>query len=333
MSRKYVFNSFHVKESPFHKEYDKKDGGLKGNDFRIDPQAKKDLEDNFIKIFGKKKAWSKGMRMLCHEYLDRLCLQRQTFNHLEFIMLIPKTDDIDELVNKSKIIAYINTKTDFNEYYEHKGFDGEYNLVYELRPFDEFSFPLNIIRETKDSCVINTSKEDCDSFDRFKASQKKLYSDLQDDEGNDRSLDLDDCYFVRFPLNNYIDSFKNGEYSHDSFYKDHMGLYVFHDPFVKINKGKDYERKIFFVIDWHYLSDISKIEWNFAFGEKEGILNWIHQYRDENEEDYDKLIQALDYAFSDEYSQMRLSQVENELLEKLEIVRSLKKGLSYFSND
>lgn len=346
MSNKYVFKSFYVKESPFHKEYPNYKGhptskALRkkkkrwempnAKTFRLNPYIQDDLENHFKKL---NMNWTEGMSLMIQDYLDRICLQRQTFNHLEVIMLIPKTDDIDELVNKSKVIAYINTKTDFNDYYIHNdGFEGEYNLVYELKPFDELRFPLNIIRETKESCVINTSKEDCDSFDRFKASQKELYSDFQDDEGNDCGLDLDDCYFVRFPLNNYIDSFKNGEYSHDSFKKDHMGLYVFHDPFVKINKGKDYERKILFVIDWHYLSDISKIEWNFAFGEREGVLNWINQYRDKNEDDYDKLIQALKYAYSDEYSQMKLSQVEESLLENLETVRSLQKGLSYFSND
>lgn len=335
MAKQYDFITFRAMESPFRKEYHDYKEHLKSKaiykkkkrwempnakTFRLNPYIQDELENHFKKS---NMNWTEGMSLIIHDYLDRVCLQRRTFNHLEVMMLIPKTDNLDELVNKSKIISFINTETDFNEYYQHKAFDGEYNLVYELKPFDKLNFPLNIIRETKGQCVINTSKEDCDSFEAFKQRQKELYDDI----------DLDDCYFVRFPLNNYLDSFENGEYHHDSFKKDHMGIYVFQDPYVKINKGKDYERKIFFVIDWHYLSDISKIEFDFGFGEIDGIINWINRYRHEDEEDYADLIQALNYAFSDDFSQMKMANAEKDYLRKLKILRSLQMALDDVSDD
>lgn len=315
------FKGFNEMESPFHKEYEYKP---KKNTptLRINPNITRELKNHFQ---DSNLSWTDGMTLIIKDYLDRLCLQRQTFNHLEVIMLIPKTDDIDELVDKSKIIAYINSKTDFNEYYEHKGFDGKLNLVYELIPFDDLNFPLNIIRETKDSCVINTPKEDCQSFEKFKARQKELYSDLKDYKGNDRSLDLDDCYFVRFPLNNYLDSAHNGQYYHDFLKKDHLGIYFFHDPLIKLRNPK-HERKLLCIIDWHYLSDISRIEFDIGFSDGSGLINWIQKiYNDDMPQDFRE---AIDYAVGDDFSQMRLKHLENSLLEHLEIVRSLQKNLS-----
>ncbi len=320
MAKQYDFKSFFARESPFHDEYVKDYKGDSPNlpTFRINKNMLSDLENHFK---NSNMTWTEGMSLIIHEYLDRVCRQRRTFNHLEVIMLIPKTDNIDELVNKSKIISFINTETDFNEYYQHKAFDGEYNLVYELKPFDELNFPLNIIRETKDSCVINTSKENCDSFEKFKASQKELYSDFKDDKGNDRSLDVDDCYFVRFPINNYLDSYKNGEYHHGIFDKDHLGIYFFHDPFIKLN-NPDRERKLICIIDWHYLYDISKIEFSCGFSDGGGLIHWIQKiYDDDLPQDFRK---AIFYAVGDKFSQLRLKQFENHLLEQLEIVRSLQ---------
>ena len=326
MSRQYVFKSFYAKESPFHKEYEYKQG-QNAPTLRINPNITRELKNHFEES---NMTWTDGMSLIIHDYLDRLCLQRQTFNHIEVIMLIPKTDDLDELNNKSKIIAYINTKTDFNEYYEHKGFDGEYNLVYELKPFDELNFPINLLRETKNSCLINTPKEDCESFERFKESQKKLYSDLEDDEGNDEGLDLDDCYFVRFPINNYLDIKKNGAYNHDFLRKDHLGLYVFHDPLIKVNDLNS-ERKILCFIDWHYLADVSRIEYDFEFHDGVGLINWIQNlYHDEDKDYFNQLSQAIYYAVGDDFTKLRLSLIEKDLLEKLEIVRSIQ---AQFSDD
>lgn len=328
------FNGFYAKESPFHKEYDKPNGNSPNINVRVNKNMKDALRNHFEEIYDES-PMTKGVNKILHEYMDSICLERKTFNHIEVIMLIPKIDIedrtdksiIDEFSNRSKLIAYYNTKTDFNDYYEHKGFDGEYNLVYELKEFNELNFPLNIIRETKDSCVINTSKDDCDSFEKFKSRQKELYSDLHDNEGIDRSLDLDDCYFVRFPINNYLDVKQNGQYNHKFLLKDHIGVYVFNDPLIKIN-NPSIDLKLLCFIDWHYLSDINRMEFDFDFYDGVGLVNWIqNRYDDEDSED---LINAIYYAIDDDFTKLRLKLIEDDLLEKLEIVRSLQ---GRFSDD
>ena len=282
MGKEYDFKSFFAKESPFHDEYVKDYTGNKPNlpTFRINKYMLEDLENHFKKS---NMTWTDGMTQMIHEYLDRICLERRTFNHLEVIMLIPKSDSIDEMESKSKIIAYINSNTDFKEYYEHKAFEGEYNILFELMPFDELNFPMNILRETKDSCVINTSKEDCESFEKFKDSQKELYDDI----------DLDDCYFVRFPLNNYLDVKNENGYAHGLFNMEHLGLYVFHDPIVRLNNPDD-ELKINCLIDWHYLADISKIEFDYTFP-KGNIIDWIYGRVDDADESIE-IINAIKSA-------------------------------------
>ena len=158
------FKGFHMKQSPFHEE-------TKANkemvSFRLEEDVIEKLEKHFKEVYDEK---SKGYKELCHKKMDSLCLDRKTFNHLEVFMLIPKTEDIDELERKSQIIAVINTECDFREnYIHHVGFTKEYNISYELQDFNQRNFPLNILINTKDSCVHKVDKGSLNpSFNYFR---------------------------------------------------------------------------------------------------------------------------------------------------------------------
>lgn len=301
------FQRFNAKESPFHKEY--KEKGAKNNptiDVRLSIKAQKDLKKHFEGLYGEKDgAFSKGIQSICLDYLDKLCFEKKIFEHLEVIMLIPKTDNLDALDVKSQIIAFVNHDVDFNEHYISSHREGEDYLTYDLTDFNERNFPMNLLKETVDSNVVNTPREHLDSFNNFKQKQASLYQDL----------DIENCYFVRFPLNNYLDEYLNGQFHHRTFRGNHIGLILLEDIIA--------DRKLFMIVDWFYESEFNKtisIDYQFADGEE--LLDWIkHDY---NNEDFEMVMSAFKRFHDNEYRQSRLKILEDSLMEKLEIVRSLQ---------
>lgn len=295
------FRGFPIRESPFHKEYDDNMSPL---NVRLSKKAIKDLENHFKELYDNEKgAYSKGIQNICYEYLDKLCFEKKVFLNQEVIMLLPKTDDVNELEAKSQIIAYVNHDNDYNEYYVSKHRADNKYLTYDLMNFNETYFSMNFLKETKKYSVLFNQNPNLNSFEEFKQSQAELYP----------NLDLDNCYFVRFPLNNHLDRRIEGQYHHHTFKGNHIGLYIFED----ILEG----RKIFAIIDWYYQSEFNKqIQIDYQFADGEALLNWIkHDYEDD-----EVLKNSFIKAFSDEYRQSRLKILEDDLLEKLEIVRSLQ---------
>lgn len=297
------FQRFHAKQSPFYKEYNDKADKL---DVRLSKKAQNDLKKHFEGIYGKGKgAFSKGIQSICQEYLDKLCFERKIFEHLEVIMLIPKTDNLKALEVKSHIIAFVNHDIDFEEHYISSHRKGEDYLTYDLTDFNEVNFPMNLLKETIDSHVIYTPKELLDSFHRFKQRQGELYQEL----------DIDDCYFVRFPLNNYLDTYIDGQFHHKTFKGNHIGLILLEDIIA--------DRKLCMIVDWFYESEFSnQIAIDYQFAEINELLNWIKS--DYDEEDSAMVRTALKRFHDDEYRQSRLKILEDALMEKLAIVRSLQ---------
>ena len=298
------FRRFNAKESPFHKEYDDKKEKI---DARLSGKAQKDLKKHFEGLYDMKGkgAFSKGIQMICHDYLDKLCFEKKIFEHLEVIMLIPKTDNIKELEVKSQIIAFVNHDIDFKDYYISNHREGENYLAYDLMNFNENNFPMNLLKETVDSNVIHTPRESLNSFHVFKQRQAQLYQEL----------DIDDCYFVRFPLNNYLDKNLNGQFHHSTFKGNHIGLVLLEDILA--------DRKIFMIVDWFYESEFSNyISIDYQFAEGEDLLDWIK--KDYDGEESAMVRSAFQRFYDNEYRQSRLDILEADLMKKLAIVRSLR---------
>ena len=288
------FKGFQMKQSPYHIDRSSKKQHLS---FRIEEKAVEDLKKHFKTTSDD--VLSEGLRKLCFKELDNLCLEKKTFNNLECFMLIPKTDDVFELNNKSQIVAIANTEADFNENYTHTTpFNDDYNLTYELIDFESKYFinEMKILQNTQESCVFNTSKNDLRHFETFKDRQRALYS-----EDNDIfNLNVDDCYFVRFPLNNYLDKFIDGQFQHEAYSENHIGIYVLND----VVRG----RKLFLIIDWYYLSEYEvqlRIDIDFASYEK--LNHHIMNAKD------DKLVEALKEAMSDKFMKDRLIVLKGQL--------------------
>ena len=286
------FKGFSTRQSPYHidRASDKKHLSA-----RIDKKVLDDLEKHF-KNQGLN--FTEGLRMLFIKELDNLCLDKKTFNNLECFMLIPKTDDVLMLNNKSQVIAIVNTEADFKETYNHKRpFNDDYNLTYDLIDFESKYLidDLKILQNTKDSCVYNTSMNDLRHFEVFRKRQKELYSG----NGENFDLNVDDCYFVRFPLNNYLDELSEGQYQHKEYKENHIGVYVLHDV-VR-------ERKLFLLTNFYYLSEYEvQLQIDIELADERKVMHHILQSED------DKLLEAMKEALSDKHRKDKLLELKQK---------------------
>lgn len=260
-----------MNKSPFYKEshhikYKKGVKQIKPN-FKISPTAYNDLM-RYFKANGLNE--TDGFRQMVWDKLAMINTfnQRRVFNNLELIMLLPKTDDRTELEDKSRIIALYNTDCDFKEGFNHrKGFDKSFNYQYDLRPFGEgfFREEMNIINSTKDSPVPQVSQGDLSRWETF----FQRLDDLNKEEG--WNLNLRNCYFVRCPLNNFLDVKRDGQYQSDLNSKNnHDGIYVF----------DDFKRRLYCIINWSYSGESENIGFNLEFLNPNEFLGIISSYDD-----------------------------------------------------
>lgn len=256
--------------------------------------------------------FSKGLRSFCYEKLDTICNERKTFNNLECFMLIPKAkvkfntnssmeDDHENffhiLNTHSEIIAIVNTDVDFRRNYHHvNSFDDNYNLAYELKDFSAENFPLSMFQNTKETCVYRTNTKTLRSFYALKDRLSSIFYDLN----------VDDCYFVHFPLNNYLDVFREGQYHHETFSNMHEGIYVF----------QDFEKPIkhYCSISWSYSYESKGISLEFEFYDKDNFMNDIYETKDMD------LINAASEIIDSDFIKNKLMKYKEKLLKELDYV-------------
>lgn len=281
-------------KTPFYKDRSKRTkNDIEKKSIKFPKRFYKDL-NKYFKSEGFED-FSEGIRHLCQEALDGICPERKTFNQLEVIMLIPKTDDIDELEAKSRIISIINTECDFDDDYVHDGFNEQYNLTYPLTDFKKTLFPFGTYANLKESKVYRTNIRDLKSWNAFKIRQNELYSlNVEEDE----SLNLNDCYFVNFPLNNYLDIYDNGRYHDDSFEYAHHGVFIFRNYF-------DNGRFLFCNIGWEYSPVNDSIVTEFYFQDRDDFIMQIFDYKDKDGKADDRLIQCLKDSDSHDMESLR----------------------------
>lgn len=254
--------------SPFHKQRNLK-GKSKPITFRLPLEAYEDLKEYFEGVY-EKDALSKGMKELSFRALDSVCLERKNYNNLVVFMFIPKTDDIDDLHYFSEIFAFIDLDNDIeNNFNVVSQFDDEFNIFYNLVNFNEENMPMGIFAHSKESCLHRLRKDVvCDSFNSLSVGLYNLYPQLKEkDEG------LEDFYLVRFPLNNYLDTFRNGQYQSLTYNKEHEGAFIFYDIVEN--------RKIYCTIKWEYSPEGNTIILDYLFYTQEEFSGIVYSIDDD----------------------------------------------------
>ena len=181
-------------------------------------------------------------------------------------MLIPKTDAPHELEEKARIIALYNLDEDFHDGFNHrKGFPKSFNYQYDMKPFGEgfFREEMNIINSARDSPVHRVNRRD---LSNWQSLIQRLHDISIEEEWN---LNVRDCYFVRCPLNNFLDVKREGQYQSKLNLKgNHDGLYVF-----DIMNA----RRLFCIVNWSYSLENENIGFNLEFLNQREFLELIEE--------------------------------------------------------
>lgn len=308
-----------MKKSPFHEDYVSNPKSDKRPTIRIPIEAYNQLNNYFEE---NNLDFSKGIRSLCYDKLDTICNERKTFNNLEVFMLIPKMNlpypydenfDINSfqknfyhiLTTYSEIIAVVNTECDFKNNFNHiRSFNDDYVLCYQMEDFKAENFPLHILQNTNESKVYRTHEGALNSFHSLQNRLGEVFHD-----SNDFSLDVNDCYFVRFPLNNYLDEFRSGQYQQEAFSNTHEGVYVF--------EAFDGAIRHYCYIDWDYSKENENIAFEIYFTDEASFLDDVYKTRDK------KLIHSALAIIDGENRRKRLEDYKYRLLGEVSYINML----------
>ena len=291
------YRTFHTKQSPFHKERDLQ-GKTELVSFRLPKEAYQDLMTYFEDVYDDN-AKTRGFKQISLDTLENICSERKTYTNLEVYMILPKSDSIDDLNFYSQIIGFINTDVDFHDKFNLVStFEDDYKIVYDVRNFEEGEFPMGIISNTIEPCIYRTNSHTTHSFFLIKDRLSQLFD-----------IDVENCSFVRFPLNNYLDVFRDGQYQDQSYNKEHRGVYVFNDMYTN--------KKYYCIVEWYY--DNLAITFDFYFESVDDFSQDIYSRKDA------RLIDSFNEVLMDKNRKEKLLTIRNGLAEDLSYIEGLIK--------
>lgn len=293
---------FGIRQSPFHKK-SHHDRYVRGNamekvSFRIPKTAYNDLMTYF-----KGNGWneSEGFNKILTDRLNMINTSKRTiFNNTELIMLIPRRiSNIMELKSNSRIIGAFNPEIDFSSSYVYNdGFKKTFNIRYELKHFMEGNFPLETFSMMNESRIFGVKLAEMTDWNSFYEKMSVIYSDL----------DLDKSYFVRFPLNNYLDINRQGQFQHPQYMGKHQGLYAF-DEF-----GNPYGA--YMILNWAY-DDSDLLSCKFDFIPRDEFHHILQS------SSYAPLNRALDDFLHSEFHKKEIEDAIESTRRQLEFLENL----------
>lgn len=248
--------------------------------FRLPEDVYNNIIVYFNEIYGENSAFTKGFNNLAIDKLNNLCRERKSYQDLNIVMLIPKTDDLEEINEKSEIIAFITIDdiSNLNRDLLIMNEDEDENPnIKEPLEFYNLETYYNNIKHINPKCF-KFNIDDVSSFDDFK-------NRLNDDYKN---IDLDNSYLVQVDLNNYFDVYREGEFQSFHVNNYHLGVCAFVE-----HEGIDETRLLYCLIRWTYSSNILDINFKFL-PFKNVMLNFKY-----------------DDKFDNEYINEALSRIEN----------------------
>jgi len=276
-------DGFEIKQSLFYKERDLKTSGKdKQIQSRIAPEVRKDLEDYFMKRYNTTEGVSSSfIHELIVNFLNSITTEKKSFEDLYIILLLPKTEDPDELEVKSEIIGTLQGDDVFfrNPFKFQHGNRNKFNFIFNVEDFNERNYnDLLAMYKKKDALFFNVDESIQDDFVKVKMRLSELCYDI----------DLDNCYFTVVNVNNYLDELHEGQYTSNWSSFHHEGVIVLLDPFNKL-------KRFCMGIDWACYHDLCEVFFKVI---DEGHFNeTILEQIDNMEivEEYSKITQAYSY--------------------------------------
>lgn len=271
-------NQFPMVQSPFYKNRNL-NGKTQSISFRIPIEVHDDLKNYFSGLHDENPI-TNGLKDFSINILNHVCSERKIFSKLNLVLLIPKTNDIKELNEKTEIIAFFNDDIDYVKSLNTENYIGDipdYDISYDLASLEENSyfehFILKVIQNTKIGTFYKIHNPSITSHEILKEKLCELYP----------NIDLDECYIVLTHLNNYFDDFRNGQYQSREYNNYHDGAYVFTDY--------DKRRKLYCCISWIYSSDFENITFDVKFMGETSFSSMVFHTEDKDFIDkFDKII-------------------------------------------
>lgn len=204
---------------------------IKMRDPDFDPKKKNNKFDN-----------SKFVRELLMNFFNSITLEKKSFENLHIVLLLPKTQDADELELKGEIVGALEGEDVFlkNPFKYAHGKRNKFNFIFNLEDFNERNYKdLLLLNKKKKPLFFNVSQDIQEDFVKVKMRLSEIYYDL----------DLDECYFTIVNVNNYLDVLNEGQYTSDWSSFHHEGVIVLLDPLDKLER-------VFMSISWACYHDL-----------------------------------------------------------------------------
>lgn len=210
-----------------------------------DPKKKNNKIDN-----------SKLVRELLMDFFNNIALEKKSIEDLYFVLLLPKTQEVDEIEFKGEIVGAFQSDSAFyneNPFRFHRGIKKEFNFLFNIEEFNEQNYNDFIyLYHGNESLFFNVDKSIQGDFLKVRARFKELGLDI----------DIDDCYFTVINVNNYLDELHQGQYVCKDTYSYHKGVIALIDMFD--------ENRICLTCQWRYTHDFFEVGF---FAHDVGVFN------------------------------------------------------------
>ena len=225
-----TYDGFEIKQSLFYKERDLKTSGKdKPIQSRIAPEVREDLNDYLMKRYNTTEGVSsKFIHELIVDFLNNITLEKKSFENLHIILLLPKTQDPDELELKGEIVGVLEGEDVLKNPFKYAHGDrNKFNFIFNLEEFNERNYnDLLLLNRKKERLFFQVSQDIQDDFFKVKSRLSEVYHEL----------DLDECYYTIVNVNNYLDVLNEGQYTSNWSSFHHEGFIVLLDPLDKLQR-------------------------------------------------------------------------------------------------
>ena len=171
---------------------------------------------------------SKFIHELIVDFLNNITLEKKSFETLHIILLLPKTQDPDELELKGEIVGVLEGEDVLKNPFKYAHGDrNKFNFIFNLEEFNERNYNyLLLLNRKKERLFFQVSQDIQDDFFKVKSRLSEVYHEL----------DLDECYYTIVNVNNYLDVLNEGQYTSNWSSFHHEGFIVLLDPLDKLQR-------------------------------------------------------------------------------------------------
>lgn len=247
---------------------------IKMRDPDFDPKKKNNSFDN-----------SKFVRELLMNFFNSITLEKKSFENLHIILLLPKTQDHDDLELKGEIVGVLEGEDVFlkNPFKYAHGDRNKFNFIFNIEEFNERNYKdlLFLNRKKNERLFYNVSEDIQDDFFKVKSRLSEVYHEF----------DLDECYYTIVNVNNYLDVLNEGQYTSNWSSFHHEGFIVLLDPFDKLNQ-------IYMTITWTCYNGVCETSFEVieAGAFNETLLEQIDN--DELLKEYSSITQVYSFEYA-----------------------------------